>query len=158
MDEPVPPNYITLNITFFSSVEDLESHLKAFRAQMIIFGGSDAIRCKMLMDTFTGKTLQLFSGIPDGHITSFPHCSRMFKEQFLPNKVNPPRLCDLFNVRQSKGESLKGYLDILCAISVRLRTQDEDMVVAAFVQGITASPFNDSLIRNPAETLPEVRE
>jgi len=80
MDEPVPPYYITPKTVFFFGVEDLESHLKAFRAQMIINGGSDAIRCKMLMGKFTGKTLQWFKGILDGHITSFPKFSKMFKE------------------------------------------------------------------------------
>jgi len=32
------------------------------------------------------------------------------------------------------------------------------MVVVAFVQGITTSPFSDSLIKNSAEMLSEVRE
>jgi len=32
------------------------------------------------------------------------------------------------------------------------------MVVPAFVQGMIASPFSDSLIRNPAEMLSEVHE
>jgi len=82
-------HYSTPKIALFSGVEDPESHLKAFRAQMIIFAGSDAIRCKMLMRTFTGTTLQLFSGIPDGNITSFPQFSRMCNEQFSANKVNP---------------------------------------------------------------------
>jgi len=54
MDELVPPHYITPKIAFFSGVEDRENHLTAFRAQMIISGGLDAIRCKMLMGTFTG--------------------------------------------------------------------------------------------------------
>jgi len=74
MDELVPPHYITPKIAFFSGVEDLENHLMEFRFQIIIFGVSDAIRCKMLMGTFTG-TLQWFSGILDGHITSFPQFS-----------------------------------------------------------------------------------
>jgi len=53
MKEFVPPHYITPKIALFFGVEDPESHLKVFRAQMIISGGSDAIRCKMLMGTFT---------------------------------------------------------------------------------------------------------
>jgi len=62
MDEPMPPYYITPKIVFFFGVEDPESHRKAFRAQMIISGGFDAIRYKMHMGTFTGTTLQWFSG------------------------------------------------------------------------------------------------
>jgi len=49
MEEPIPPHFITLKITPFSGVEDPESHLKVFRAQMIILGGSDIVRCKMFM-------------------------------------------------------------------------------------------------------------
>jgi len=112
----------------------------------------------MLMGTFTGTALQWFSGIPDGHITSFPQFSRMLKEQFSANKVNPPQLYDLFNVKQREGEFLKEYLNRLCIVSIRLQTQDEEMVVAAFMQGMIASAFSVSVIRNPAETLVEVRE
>jgi len=57
MDELVPPYYITPKIAFFKGIEDLESHLMAFNAQMIVSGGTDVIPCKMFMSTFTGTTL-----------------------------------------------------------------------------------------------------
>jgi len=111
MDESMPPHYITPKIAFFTRIEDPEIHLTTFNAQMIISGGSDAIRCKMFMGNFIGKTLQWFSGIPDGQITSFPQFSKMFREQFPVNKVKPPRLYDLFSVRQREGETRKDYLN-----------------------------------------------
>jgi len=43
MDEPVPPYYITPKTVFFSGVEDPENHLAAFKAQMIISEGLNAI-------------------------------------------------------------------------------------------------------------------
>jgi len=95
MDEPMPPHYITPKIAFFTGVEHPENHLTAFNAQMIIFRGSDVIRCKMFMGTFTGTTLQWFSGISDGQITFFPQFFRMFREQFSVNKVKPLRLYDI---------------------------------------------------------------
>jgi len=67
MDVIIPANYITLKIVFMG-VEDPKSHLMAFNAQMIISGGTKAIHCKMFMGTFTGTTLQWFSGLLDGHI------------------------------------------------------------------------------------------
>jgi len=82
----------------------------------------------------------------------------MFKEQILANKVNLPRLYDLFNVKQREGELLREYLNRFYVVSVRLQTQDEEMVVVAFVKGMATSPFSDSLIRNPAETLSKVCE
>jgi len=58
----------------------------------------------------------------------------MFEEQFSANKVNPPQLYDFFNVKMRESELLKEYLNRLCAVSLRLQTQDKEMVVAAFVQ------------------------
>ena len=91
----------------------------------------------MFMGTFTGTTLQWFSGIPDGQITSFP--------RFSINKVKPPRLYELFSVR----ETLKDYLNRFCAVTVKLQTHDEEMMIAAFER---------SLIKNPAETFYVLRK
>jgi len=110
----------------------------------------------MFMGTFTGTTLQWFSGIPGGHITFFSQFSMMFREQFSTNKVKPPRIYDLFGVRQREGEPLKGYLNRFNALTVRLQTHDEDMMITTFEQGIATGPFSDSLIRNPAKTFSEV--
>jgi len=119
MDELVPPHNITPKIVFIG-VEDPENHLTTFNAQMIVSGGTDVIQCKMFMSTFIGTTLQWFSGLPDGHITSFEQFSRLFRGQFFVNQVKPPMLYDLFNVRQREGESLKDYLNRLWALTVRL--------------------------------------
>jgi len=59
----------------------------------------------MFMDTLTGTTIQSFSGLPDGHITSFAQFTKLFWEQFYANRVKPPVLYDLFNVRQREGET-----------------------------------------------------
>jgi len=137
-------------------VEDPESHLTAFNAQMITSGGSDVVRCKMLMGTFTGTTIQWFSGLPDGHISSFGQFSNLFREQFHANWVKPPVLYDLFNVRQREGETLKDYLNRLWALTVTLRTHDENVMVSTFEEGVALGPFCDSLIRNPTETFYEI--
>ena len=78
MDEPVVVHHVAPRITF-TGVEDSETHLTMFNAQMIISGGSDAIRCKMFMSAFTGTTIQWFSGLPDGHITSFAQFAKLFR-------------------------------------------------------------------------------
>jgi len=112
----------------------------------------------MFMGTFTGTTLQWFSGILDGHITSFSQFSTVFREKFSANKVKPPRIYDIFSVKQREGESLKDYLNRFSALTVNLQTHDEDMMITTFKQGITTRPFNDSLIKNPVETFFEVWE
>jgi len=87
MDEFVSPYYITPNI-IFTGVEDPENHLTAFNAQMIIYEGINVIHCKMFMGTFTGTMLQWFSGLPDGHITSFDQFSELFRHNSLSTRSN----------------------------------------------------------------------
>jgi len=52
MDELVPPHYITPKIVFMG-VEDPENHLTVFNARIIIYGGTNAVHCKMFMGTGT---------------------------------------------------------------------------------------------------------
>jgi len=53
---------------------------------------------------------------------------------------------------------LKDYLNRFWALTVRLSTHDENILVSAFKQGVAPRPFCDSLIRNPIETFSEIRQ
>jgi len=85
MDELVPTHYITPKIASFIGREYPENHLTAFNAQMIVFGGTNVIHYNMFMSTFTGTSLQWFSGLPDGHITSFAQFPIFFREHLSVN-------------------------------------------------------------------------
>jgi len=156
MDTVIPANFITPKIVF-TGVEDLESHLTTFNAQMMILGGTNAMHCKMFMCIFTSTTIQWFVGLPDGHITFFNQFSRLFKEQFIVNQAQPPVCFDLFGVKQRQGEPLKDFLNRFGAFAVKVQTQDEALMVYAFGQRIMSGPFNDLLIRNQARTFGEIR-
>jgi len=52
-------------------MEDPESDLTAFDTQMMLVGGSDAVKCKLFMSTLTGIAMDWFISLPEGHITSF---------------------------------------------------------------------------------------
>jgi len=63
MDAVIPANFITPNIVF-TGVENPETHLTTFNAQMMISGRMDVMHCKMFKGTFTSTTLQWFVGLP----------------------------------------------------------------------------------------------
>jgi len=69
-----------------------------------------------------------------------------------------PEVVRPFLRQEKEGEALKDYLNRFCEVTVRLQTHDEEIMVFAFIQGMTAGPFSDSLINNPTETFSEVRE
>jgi len=60
-------------------------------------------------------------------------------------------------VIQNQGESVKDFLNQFGALVVQLHTQDEALIVHAFVKGIRLRPFIDSLIRDQPRTLVEIK-
>jgi len=73
------------------------------------------------------------------------------------NQAPPPIPFDLFGVIQNQGESVKDFLNRFGALVVQLHTQDEALIVHAFVKGIRSGPFSDSLIMNRLRTLAEIK-
>ena len=90
--ETAIPNTFTGPKVTFTRMEDHEAHLTAFHTHMMLVCGSDAVRCKLLMSTLIGMPMDWFISLPEGHITSFTELSRLFREQYLANRVPPPVL------------------------------------------------------------------
>jgi len=79
--ETAIPNTFTEPKVTFTGMEDPEAHLTAFHTQMMLVGGSDAIKCKLFMSTLTGMAMDWFISLPEGHVTSFTQLSRLFRKQ-----------------------------------------------------------------------------
>jgi len=62
----------------------------------------------------------------------------------------------MFDIKQRPDETLKHFLNRFCDISMGLTNPSEEMLVRAFVKGLRANLFSESLIRTPAATLAEV--
>jgi len=56
MEAVIPHTFVGPKVTF-TGMEDPEAHLTAFHTQMMLVGGSDAIRCKLFMSTLTGMAM-----------------------------------------------------------------------------------------------------
>jgi len=150
--ETAIPNIFTGPKVTFTGIEDPEAHLTAFHTQMMLVGGSDAVRCKLFMSTLTGMVMDWFVSLPEGHITSFTQLSQLFREQYLANRAPPPVLYDLFDVKQYQGETLKEYISRFGAHVVKVGTKEEPMIVYAFRKGVCLGPFCESIIRNRPKT------
>ncbi|XP_068503963.1 uncharacterized protein [Phaseolus vulgaris] len=141
----------------FTGMKDPKAHLTAFHTQIMLVGGSNAIRCKLFMSTLVGTAMHWFISLPDGHVTSFAQLSKLFREQYIANRAPPPNSYDLFDVRQYQGESLKEFVNRFGAQAVKVNTKDETVMVHAFRKGICPGPFSESLIRNRPKTFAEIR-
>ena len=156
MEAVIPYTFIGPKVTF-TGMEDPEAHLTAFHTQMMLVGGSDTIRCKLFMSTLTGMAMYWFISLPNGHITSFPQLSQLFREQYIANRAPPPVSYDLFDVKQYQGETLKEYINRVGAQVVKVGTTEEPMIVYAFRKGICLGPFCETIIRSRPQTVAEIR-
>jgi len=95
--------------------------------------------------------------LPDGHVTSFPQLTKLFKAQYLANRAPPSVSYDLFDVKQYQRESLKEFLHRFGAQVVRLNLTEEKMMVHAFRKGIVLGPFSESLTWNHPKTFAEIK-
>ncbi|XP_068504662.1 uncharacterized protein [Phaseolus vulgaris] len=111
-------------------MEDPEVHRTVFHTQMMLVGGSDAVRCKLFMRTLTGMAMD-----------------------WAPAPVS----YDLFNIKQYQGETLKEYISRFGAQVVKVGTTDEPMIVYAFRKGVCPGSFSKSLNRSCPKTFAEVR-
>jgi len=147
MEVVIPHTFVGPKVTF-TGMEDPEAHLTVFHTQMMLVGGSDAVRCKLFMSTLTGMAMDWFISLPDGHVTSFAQLSQLFREQYIANQAPPLVSYDLFDMKQYQGETLKEYINRFGAQVVKVGTTEESMIVYAFRKGICPGPFCESIIRN----------
>jgi len=140
LETVIPNTFVGPKVTF-TGMEDPEAHLTVFHMQMMLVGGSDAVRCKLFMSTLTGMAMDWFISLPNGHITSFAQLSQLFREQYLANRAPPSVLYDLFDVKQYQGETLKEYINRFRAQVVKVGTTEEPMIVYAFRKGMCPGPF-----------------
>ena len=108
--ETVIPNTFVGPKATFTGMEDPQAHLTTFHTQMMLVGGSDAVRSKLFISTLTGMAMDWFISLPNGHITSFAQLSQLFREQYLANRASLAVSYDLFDVKQYLGETLKEYV------------------------------------------------
>jgi len=64
----------------------------------------------------------------------------------------------MFDIRQTAEETLKQFLNRFTNISMRLIDPNEGLLVKAFMKGLRASSFGESLYRYPPKGLTEIRQ
>jgi len=115
------------------------------------------MRCKVFVETLAGTTLKWFGSLPRSSISSFTVFARTFVERFAANRSKLPKMADLFDLRQNPDETLKEYLNHFCDACTSISSPNEEILVDAFVKGLRANTFSESLVRIPALSLSEIR-
>ncbi|RDX64377.1 hypothetical protein CR513_57074, partial [Mucuna pruriens] len=84
--------------------------------------------------------------LPAKSIQTFNDLAGLFLSQFAANRVKKLEVAHLFDIKQSRGESLKSYLARFNSATVR-----------AFQKGLRAGPFSDALALRHSVNMEEIR-
>ncbi|XP_057434232.1 uncharacterized protein LOC130726894 [Lotus japonicus] len=126
---------------------DLKEHLLYFNTKMVINAAFDAVKCRIFPSTFKGTTMAWFTTLPRGSITNFHDFSSKFLVQFSASKTKQVTIEDLYNVRQSEGETLKQYVKRFSAASVKIEESEPHACARAFKNGVQPGKLNSKLSR-----------
>ncbi|RWV94950.1 hypothetical protein GW17_00042469 [Ensete ventricosum] len=89
---------------------DPMEHVAAFRAQMALYGTSDAIMCQAFPRILCGTVRIWYSRLKPTSIYSFDQLAKVFESNFLASVRPRPTMVPLLEMRQREDESLGQYL------------------------------------------------
>ncbi|XP_057444384.1 uncharacterized protein LOC130736588 [Lotus japonicus] len=141
----------------YSGKADPKEHLLYFNTKMVISVASDAVKCRMFPSTFKGTAMAWFMTLPGGYITNFRDFSSKFFVQFSASKSKQVTIEDLYNVRQSNGETLKQYVKRFSTASVKIEESEPHACARAFKNGLQPGKLNSKLSRKLARSMVEIR-
>ncbi|XP_027155948.1 uncharacterized protein LOC113756483 [Coffea eugenioides] len=112
---------------------------------------ADALRCKTFPMFLKGKARLWFQGLAPGSIRSFTELARQFAAQFVSSKTYSKNAAHLMAIKQKPDESLKNFTTRFNTESLQIRDKDENVVMAAFMNGLRV----EELYYKLAEQLPK---
>ncbi|RDX78298.1 hypothetical protein CR513_41447, partial [Mucuna pruriens] len=141
----------------FDGTQDPHMHLQTFQTKMYISGGNDQLTCKLFLGTLQGVAMHWLATLPPCSIKTFDELATSFASQFVANKTKRLEVIDLFDIKQTKGETLKSYLARFNNVIVKVNDPDHKFFVKAFQKGLKVGQFNDSLTLRRPLTMEEIR-
>ncbi|XP_057452377.1 uncharacterized protein LOC130744202 [Lotus japonicus] len=153
----IPDNMKNLFLETDSGKTNPKDHLLYFNTKMVISSSSDAVKGTMFPSTFKGTIMAWFTTLPWGSITNFRDFSSKFLVQFSTSKIKQVTIDDLYNVRQSVGETLKQYVRRFSAASVKIEESEPHACARAFKNGLQLGKLNSKLSRKPSRSMAEIR-
>ncbi|RDX75765.1 hypothetical protein CR513_44322, partial [Mucuna pruriens] len=124
---------------------------------MYISGGDDRLSCKIFPRTLRGVAMHWLATLPPQSIRTFGDLATSFASQFIANKTKCLKVANLFDIKQSKGETLKNYLACFNNATIRVNDLDKKFFMKAFQKGLRVGQLSDSLTLRKPLTMEEIR-
>ncbi|XP_042423281.1 uncharacterized protein LOC122010878 [Zingiber officinale] len=158
LNEKLPKGYRAPLIGEYDGSKDPEDHLRKFKNASLLHQYSDAIKCRVFLNTLSGLALKWFDGLPQGSITCFLDFKMAFLRRFASSKKYQKMDHCLFALKQGLTEPLRSYINRFNQVAQDVPTATSEILMSAFSHGLGEGEFFRDLIKNPARNFDEMVE
>ena len=155
---PLRAKFRMPQVEAFDGVRDPVDHLNTYKNQMELHGYQDPVRCMAFAITLKGPALAWFNRLPPSSIFSFRELSIALVSHFIGVRTYRKPSYHLMTIKQSSQESLRSYVQILNAESLKVDILDENLTITAFIAvlGVQSKDLMFSISKNPQASMAEV--
>ncbi|XP_042432621.1 uncharacterized protein LOC122019188 [Zingiber officinale] len=156
LNEKLPKGYRAPSIGEYDGSKDPEDHLRKFKNAALLHQYSDAIKCRVFLNTLAGSTLKWFDGLPQGSITCFLDFKTAFLRRFANSKKYQKTDHCLFALKQGPTDPLRSYINHFNQVAQDVPTATSEILMSAFSHGLGEGEFFKDLIKNLTRNFDEM--
>ncbi|XP_042465707.1 uncharacterized protein LOC122048177 [Zingiber officinale] len=156
LEEKLPKEYKPPAIGEYDGSKDPEDHLKNFWNAALMHQYSDAIKCRVFLNTLSSSAQRWFDRFPAGSITYFQDFKNAFLHHFASSRRYQKMNHFLFALKQGSAEPLKAYIKCFNQVAQDVPSTTSDILISAFSHGLVEREFFRAIIRELMKNFDEM--
>ncbi|XP_042460568.1 uncharacterized protein LOC122044092 [Zingiber officinale] len=129
-----------------------------YRNATLLHQYSDAVKCRVFLNTLSGSAQKWFDGLPHWSITCFADFKSVFLRHFASSRKYQETYHCLFALKQGSAEPLRSYIKRFNQVAQDVPSATSEIPMSIFSHGLTEGEFFRGLIRNPVQNFDEMLE